>query len=148
MEFIGTIAAAETVQEGASKITGRPWRKQGFVIENKAVSETEALHFVVFNDSIERLQSQGMQVGASGRVSIDASVRQYNGRYFNDFRGWKWEPAQSWQQAAAQEQPAAQPQRIEAVDYLKQQPAGSTPRVAPARPGTPPTVNANDDLPF
>lgn len=109
MEFQGTIKATTQPAEGVSKITGNPWRRQGFVIESNAEPVATSVYFEVFNDRIEQMTQAGMTVGAVGTVSIDFHTRQYNGRWFNDVRGWEWTPAQSWQEAAQGLQtPAAQ----------------------------------------
>lgn len=151
MEYEGTITAVEPMQEGISKVTGKPWKKQGFVISNTAESLSSSLYFAVFNDNIAKMTGEGMKEGASGHVYVDITARYYNGRWFNDVRGWKWNSSISWEQTAAQVQPQVQPQpqRVEAGDYLKKQPAGTAPKAPAAQPGAlfPNSVN-NDDLPF
>lgn len=99
--------AALPLQEGVSK-KGTPWKKQEFVIENNSEQVCRSIVFTVFGERIEKLQAQGMQVGAVGKVSIEARAREYNGRYYNDLMAWAWEPAQSWEKAAAQIQPQPQ----------------------------------------
>lgn len=103
MEFTGTIVTALPLQEGVSK-KGTPWKKQEFVIENNSGQPSQSIVFTVFGERIDKLQEQGLQAGAVGKVSIDSRAREYNGRYYNDLTAWAWEPAPSWEKAA-QEKP-------------------------------------------
>lgn len=151
MEITGTIRAMTQVTTGTSKTTGKEWKKQGFVIENNSERIATSLYFEVFNDRIEQMTAGGMKVDAVGKLFFDVLARQYNGRWFNEIRGWKWEPGQSWEQAQAQAQPQQQPTedtRVDAVEHLKQLAAAK--QAAPRRSHTGGSNFFNDDpkLPF
>lgn len=109
MEFNGTIVRLLTETSGTSARTGKPWSKQEFIIENNADRVRQSLKFSVFNTQIDEMKAQGLAVGAVGTLTFDAYVQEYNGRYYNDLRGWRWTPAPSWEQAAAKGVPVAQP---------------------------------------
>lgn len=96
MEFKGTIKREFAETSGTSKATGKPWRKKEFIIEDTSERIVQAVRFTVFNDTIDELQKQGLEYGAVGTVSLDFHVHEYNGNFFNDVRGWKWEAAPSW----------------------------------------------------
>lgn len=122
MEITGVIKAMTNITSGQRKSDGKPWRKQGFVIENNATNIATSLYFEVFNDRIDEMINSGMKIEAVGRLFYDTRATNYNGRWFNEVRGWKWEPGQSWEQAQAQTQSQTQQAaRVDAVDYFKQQ---------------------------
>lgn len=125
MEITGTIKAMTKLAEGVSSKTGNPWKKQGFVIENNGGGIATGLYFEVFNDRIDQMTAAGMKVDAVGKLYFDVHAHNYNGRWFNDVRGWKWEPGQSWEQQAAgpSEQTEQEGGRVDAFDHLKQQAA-------------------------
>ena len=138
------------VQEGSS--ARGPWKKQEFLVEYSDGKYPTTVCMNVWGaDKVADLERYN--VGDAVKVSITLSSREYNGRYYNDIRAWRIEPAGQQQAAAA---PAAYAPQQPRAAYQPDAPAGFGPRgsygaAAPQAPA--PTIedmpsDANDDLPF
>lgn len=123
MEIKGRIIAVMPVKQGTSK-EGKAWASQEFVIETLEQYPKRCM-FNVFGE--DKLKQFNIQQGGEYLVKFDINAREYNGRWYNDVRAWKVEPAQ----APAQEAPF--------------QPAGAD--AIPAPTVAPPN-NEADPLPF
>ena len=129
MEFTGRIIAALEPRSGQSRTTGNPWMMQDFVIEEYTGQFPRRMAFNVFGE--DKLKQFNIQVGQELTVSFDINAREYQGRWYNDIRVWKVEPAPT---AAA---PAA--------------PMAAAPMAGqPAAPAAPFEANPDEtsDLPF
>lgn len=125
MEIKGRIIAVMPVKTGAKD--GKAWASQDFVIETMEQYPKRCV-FNVFGE--DKLKQFNIQQGGEYLVKFDINAREYNGRWYNDARAWKVEPAQA-EQAPAQEAPF--------------QPAGAD--AIPAPTIAPPNDDA-DPLPF
>lgn len=126
MEIKGRIIAVMEKKQGTSK-DGKAWMSQDFVIETLEQYPKRCM-FNVFGE--DKLKQFNIQQGGEYLVKFEINAREYNGRWYNDIRAWKVEPAQAGQ-APAQEAPF--------------QPAGAD--AIPAPTIAPPNDDA-DHLPF
>lgn len=101
MEIKGRIIAVMPVRTGASQKNGEGWASQEYVIETLEQYPKRCMFNVFGEDKIKQFN---IQQGGEYLVKFDINAREYNGRWYNDIRAWKVEPAQA-EQAQAQEQP-------------------------------------------
>jgi len=107
MEFTGRIIAVLEPRSGVSQRTGTNWKSQEYVIEELISSSQFAPRRMCFNIwGEDKINAMNIQVGQELTVSFDINAREYQGRWYNDLRAWKVEPAQQAQPAPAQQQPA------------------------------------------
>lgn len=100
MEIKGRIIAVMDKKQGTSK-DGKAWMSQDFVIETFEQYPKRCV-FNVFGE--DKLKQFNIQQGGEYLVKFDINAREYNGRWYNDVRAWKVEPAQAGQ-APAQAEP-------------------------------------------
>lgn len=97
MEIKGRIIAVMPVKTGTTK-KGEAYAMQDFVIETMEQYPKRCM-FNVFGE--DKLKQFNIQQGGEYLVKFDINAREYNGRWYNDVRAWKVEPAQA--EASAQE---------------------------------------------
>ena len=111
MEITGKIIAVLPAKEGVSQSTGNPWKCQDYVIETSEMYPKRCC-FNVFG--AEKIQEMNIQPGETLTVSLEINANEYQGKWYNQVRGWKVVrvPAQGQgQQQPAEQAPAqAQPQ--------------------------------------
>lgn len=95
MEIKGRIIAVMEKKQGTSK-DGKAWMSQDFVIETLEQYPKRCM-FNVFGE--DKLKQFNIQQGGEYLVKFDINAREYNGRWYNDIRAWKVEPAQAEVQA-------------------------------------------------
>lgn len=100
MEIKGKIIAVLPLRSGVSQKDGKSWMTQDYVIETLEQYPKRCL-FNVFGE--EKIKEYNLQVGSEVTVKFDINAREYNGRWYNDIRAWKVEPAQA--EAPAQAEP-------------------------------------------
>lgn len=127
MEIKGRIIAVLPHRSGVSQKDSKSWMTQEYVIETLEQYPKRCV-FNVFGE--EKIKEYNLQVGSEVTVKFDINAREYNGRWYNDVRAWKVEPAQA-EQAPAQA-PTFQPTGADAI---------------PAPTVAPPNEDA-DPLPF
>ena len=121
LELEGRIVRKLNVQSGTS--ARGAWSKQEFILEYQEGNFPSQVCLNVWGE--DKVRELGKyQVGDKVRVSFNLSAREYNGRWYNDIRAWRIEPA-----VAA---PAAAPAPVMEdpgfpVDSLPQQSAGFDP---------------------
>ena len=131
MEITGKIIAVLEPRSGQSRTTGNMWMSQEYVLET-AEQYPKRMCFNIFGE--DKIKLFAIEVGKEYNVSFDINAREYQGRWYNDVRAWKVEPANT--SAAA--------------------PVGATPAVdapfaaasAPAAPDFGTSDSQTDDLPF
>lgn len=131
MEFTGRIIAVLEARSGVARTTGNPWMMQDYVIEETVGQYPKRMCFNVFGE--DKIKAMNIQVGQELTVSFDVNAREYQGRWYNDIRAWKVEPA-----AQAAPAPAAEP----VAPFPPAQPA------APAAPAFEAAADETSDLPF
>ena len=117
-------------KEGVSQSTGNPWKCQDYVIETSEMYPKRCC-FNVFG--AEKIQEMNIQPGETLTVSLEINANEYQGKWYNQVRGWK--VVRVPVQGQGQQQPAEQapwPQ------------AGLTPPVQTPAQAQP----QNDNLPF
>ena len=130
MEITGKIIAVLPAKEGVSQSNGNPWKCQDYVIETSEMYPKRCC-FNVFG--AEKIQEMNIQPGETLTVSLEINANEYQGKWYNQVRGWKVVrvPAQGQGQQQPTEQ-APWPQ------------AGLTPPVQTPAQAQP----QNDNLPF
>lgn len=121
MEIKGRIIAVLPHRSGVSQKDGKPWMTQEYVIETLEQYPKRCV-FNVFGE--EKIKEYNLQVGSEVTVKFDINAREYNGRWYNDVRAWKVEPAQAEQAHSFQPTGAA---------------AIPAPTIAPPNDGTDPS---------
>ena len=133
MEITGKIIAVLPPKQGVSQSTGNAWMCQDYVLETQEMYPKKVC-FNVFG--AEKIQEMNIQLGETLTVSLEINASEYQGKWYNQVRGWKVVrvPAQGQQQAAEQ---APWPQ------------AGLTPPAqAPAQPQGQAQAHDDGQLPF
>ena len=135
MEITGKIIAVLPAKEGVSQSTGNPWKCQDYVIETSEMYPKRCC-FNVFG--AEKIQEMNIQPGETLTVSLEINANEYQGKWYNQVRGWKVVrvPVQGQQQAQVP------PQGCQVVHPDRQ------PVQAPAQPQGQAPVQQNDGLPF
>ena len=135
MEITGKIIAVLPPKQGVSQSTGNAWMCQDYVLETQEMYPKKVC-FNVFG--AEKIQEMNIQLGETLTVSLEINANEYQGKWYNQVRGWKVVrvPVQGQQQAQVP------PQGCQVV-YPDRQPAQ-----APAQPQGQAPVQQNDGLPF
>ena len=111
MEITGKIIAVLPAKEGVSQSTGNPWKCQDYVIETSEMYPKRCC-FNVFG--AEKIQEMNIQPGETLTVSLEINANEYQGKWYNQVRGWKVvrvpSQGQGQQQPAEQTPAQAQPQ--------------------------------------
>ena len=85
MELTGRIIAVQEAKCGTSSKTGNPWMMQGYVIEVPGQYPRHCA-FTVFGE--DRIKQFNIQMGEDLTVQFDIDAREYNGKWYNDFRAY------------------------------------------------------------
>ena len=136
MEITGKIIVVLEPRSGQARTTGNMWMSQEYVIETSE-QYPKRVCFNVFGE--DKIKLFNIQQGNDYTVSFDIDAHEYQGRWFNNIRAWKVEPA------TAGAAPAAAP--------VGATPAVDAPFAAPAAAPAAPDFGASngdqtDDLPF
>lgn len=92
LELEGRIARKLNVQTGTS--ARGPWSKQEFILEYQEGNYPSQVCMNVWGeDKVRELEKY--QIGDKVKVSFNLSAREYSGRWYNDIRAWRIEPAGS-----------------------------------------------------
>ena len=151
MEITGKIIAVLPPKQGVSQSTGNAWMCQDYVLETQEMYPKKVC-FNVFG--AEKIQEMNIQLGEMLTVSLEINANEYQGKWFNQVRGWKVVrvPVQGQQQAQVPPQgcQVVYPDRQPA--QAPQQPAQQPPYQPPQQTQTPfpPPGTPQDDgqLPF
>ena len=135
MEITGKIIAVLPPKQGVSQSTGNAWMCQDYVLETQEMYPKKVC-FNVFG--AEKIQEMNIQLGETLTVSLEINASEYQGKWYNQVRGWKVV------RVAAQGQQQAQvpPQGCQVV-YPDRQPAQ-----APAQPQGQAQAQDDEQLPF
>jgi hypothetical protein len=85
MELAGRIIAILEAKSGTSSKTGNTWMMQEYVIEVPGQYPRHCA-FTVFGE--DRIKQLNIQMGEDLTVQFDIDARDYNGRWYNDFRAY------------------------------------------------------------
>ena len=85
MELAGRIIAILEAKSGTSSKTGNTWMMQEYVIEVPGQYPRHCA-FTVFGE--DRIKQLNIQMGEDLTVQFDIDAREYNGRWYNDFRAY------------------------------------------------------------
>ena len=85
MELTGRIIAVLEAKSGTSSKTGNQWMMQGYVIEVPGQYPRRCAFTVFGEDKIKQLNIQN---GEDLTIQFDIDAREYNGRWYNDFRAY------------------------------------------------------------
>lgn len=81
----GKIIAILQPQNGVSK-TGKPWFKQEFVLETTGQYPKKVAFSVMKEDTVRNAQ---IQIGHVVKIEVDASSREYNGKWYTELNAWR-----------------------------------------------------------
>ncbi len=90
MEIKGRIIHILEEQSGVSKISGKEWRSQDYVLEETDTPYPRKICFNIFGENIDKFK---IQMGEDLIVSINIESREYNERWYTSVRAWKVERA-------------------------------------------------------
>ena len=135
MEITGKIIAVLPPKQGVSQSTGNAWMCQDYVLETQEMHPKKVC-FNVFG--AEKIQKMNIQLGETLTVSLEINANEYQGKWYNQVKGWKVVrvPVQGQQQAQVP------PQGCQVV-YPDRQPAQ-----APAQPQGQTPAQDDGQLPF
>ena len=85
MELTGKIIVVQEAKSGSSSKTGKPWMMQEYVIEVPGQYPRHCA-FTVFGE--DRIKQMNIQNGEDLTVQFDIDAREYNGKWYNDFRAY------------------------------------------------------------
>lgn len=92
LELEGRIVRKLNVQSGTS--ARGAWSKQEFILEYQEGNYPSQVCLNVWGeDKVRELDK--FQIGDKVKVSFNLSAREYNGRWYNDIRAWRIEPAEA-----------------------------------------------------
>ena len=135
MEITGKIIAVLPPKQGVSQSTGNAWMCQDYVLETQEMYPKKVC-FNVFG--AEKIQEMNIQLGETLTVSLEINANEYQGKWYNQVRGWEVVRVS----VQGQQQAQVPPQGCQVV-YPDRQPAQ-----APAQPQGQAPVQQNDGLPF
>lgn len=119
MEIEGKIISVLPMRSGIGKSTGTPWASQSFVIETEEQYPKKAV-IDVFGE--EKIKAFGLVEGRRVKVQFDIDAHEYQGKWYNSLRAWKFQDMDQPQEA--------QPEPVPEPVPMQQ------------------SFNGNDDLPF
>lgn len=90
---------------GNRKSDGQPWKSQEYVLETSG-QYSKKVCFKLMNDKIDQAN---IQIGHTVEIEVDASSREYNGRWYTELTAWKVNN-QGFVNAAPAQQPVYQQQ--------------------------------------
>lgn len=135
MEITGKIIAVLPAKQGVSQSTGNAWMCQDYVLETQEMYPKKVC-FNVFG--AEKIQEMNIQLGETLTVSLEINASEYQGKWYNQVRGWKVARVS----VQGQQQAQVPPQGCQVV-YPDRQPAQ-----APAQPQGQAPAQDDGQLPF
>ena len=133
MELTGKIIAILPPKQGVSQSTGNAWICQDYVLETQETYPKKCC-FNVFG--AEKIKDMNIQLGETLTVSLEINASEYQGKWYNQVRGWKVVRVS----AQGQQQAQVPPQGCQVV-YPDRQPAQ-----APVQPQGQAPAQQNDGL--
>ena len=85
MEVTGFVRYALETKKGVSQRTGNPWMARDYVLEIPG-QYPKHMAFTVFGE--DRIKQLNIQMGEELTVQFDIDAREYNGKWYNDFRAY------------------------------------------------------------
>lgn len=98
MELTGKIIVVSEPKTGTSSRTGNSWMMQEYVIEVPGQYPRHCA-FIVFGE--DRIKQLNIQMGEDLTVQFDIDAREYNGKWYNDFRAYNVIRGQTIPQSAS-----------------------------------------------
>lgn len=116
------------MQTGMSERTGNPWKKQEFVVEYFEHENDRWADRVCLSTMDTKVMSQ-LAEGKEVIVGFGHGVREYNGRFYNELKLYKFEvvggTAAQPQPTQAEQAAEAQPQDAQQTSFKDQTDGGS-----------------------
>lgn len=137
MEITGKIIAVLPPKQGVSQSTGNAWMCQDYVLETQEMYPKKVC-FNVFG--AEKIQEMNIQLGETLTVSLEINANEYQGKWYNQVKGWKVVRVSVQGQQQANAAQGCQPY------YPNQQPAQAPPQ--PQAPMQQPAAAEEQSLPF
>lgn len=137
MELTGKIIAILPPKQGVSQSTGNAWMCQDYVLETQEMYPKKVC-FNVFG--AEKIQEMNIQLGETLTVSLEINANEYQGKWYNQVKGWKVVRVSVQGQQQANAAQGCQPY------YPNQQPAQAPPQLQ--APMQQPAAAEEQSLPF
>ena len=120
MEVQGRISKILSTRTG-TKTDGTTWQAQEFIFEFFETPEQRWSDKVVLSIMNERIKEYNLHEGDEVKIGFSHGVNEWNGRYFPEFRIYKFEklspaPAQQPSQPAQPTAPAPQPAKSDKAE--------------------------------
>lgn len=151
MVIYGRIIQALPLQQGVGQTSGKPWKKQEYILET-VESYPKKVCFGFFGDKVEQ---NPLVLGEFYNISFDLNSREFNGRWFTSVDAFKAEKAMAPQAmptqpatAVPQAAPAAAPQQYAPQPTAPAAAPAAQPLAQPAAAPAPMPPASDDDLPF
>ena len=106
MEFKGRIYKVMPITEGVNR-AGDKWQKQEFLFEYFEHDTDRYTDKVALSIMNERIKECDLHEGEEVTIGFGHTVREYQGRYYNDIRCYRIEKADSMQVPPVQAEEAA-----------------------------------------
>lgn len=85
MSIRGKVIALGQSANGNRKSDGQPWRKQEYVLETEGKFQKK----VAFSLMNAKIDEANIQIGQTVEVELDASSREYNGKWYTELTAWR-----------------------------------------------------------
>lgn len=108
MEVTGRICKILPLRTG-KKADGSEWRSQEFIVEFFESPDQRWSDKVVLNVMNDRIDEYQLHEGDEVRVGFSHGVREYQGKYYPEFRIYKLEKVTHQQQPSAKSEPQSTP---------------------------------------
>lgn len=118
MEFKGRIYKVMPITEGVNR-AGDKWQKQEFLFEYFEHDTDRYTDKVALSIMNERIRECDLHEGEEVTIGFGHTVREYQGRYYNDIRCYKIEKADSMQVPPAQADDA--PKYVEGTNTAQEE---------------------------
>ncbi|MDO4671348.1 DUF3127 domain-containing protein [Falsiporphyromonas endometrii] len=154
MQIQGKIIHVLPLQSGVGQASGKPWKKQEYVLETVATDYPKKICFSLWGDRIEQFN---IQEGEDLTVDIDVESNEYQGRWYTNVRAWNVTRGFVQQMAMPMQPVMMQPGMVQPGMVQQQvvpQPVAPQPMTAAQTVGTAPQApqepdqQSMDDLPF
>lgn len=89
MEIQGLIIKAFEPRGGVSASSGKPWKRQQYVLQTV---EQYPRHVCFEVSGVDRIANLNIQEGQILKVHFDIDAHEYQGRWYNQIDAWKVEP--------------------------------------------------------
>lgn len=88
MEIIGIIVQKMNERSGISQSNGQAWKSAEYLIEMPSMNNPKHMVVSVMDGLDGRIARFDAMLGKTAKVRFDIDAREYQGRWYNDVRGY------------------------------------------------------------